>query len=228
MVGDVYVYVRIVGLLGFRCAVLVAGWVVVPVIGRCPYLVVRAPLRIDSRTAHKDRLDDIVRAVDVRIADNLGIVTVLNHDGGDILTGIQRVHVLYDYQVCAVVYLLYHPQVVHISVAVQVQVAYLAGIVVEEPFELFQCARLCKGDGYCLKVEVVTQVGGGIDIDGFRRCRHCFGCDDRGGGLLDNYSSGLFDHYGGGLFGDHRSGYNARCQAERCGYDTKDIPFHVR
>jgi hypothetical protein len=33
VVGDVYVYVRIVGLLGFRCVVLVAGRVVVPVIG---------------------------------------------------------------------------------------------------------------------------------------------------------------------------------------------------
>ncbi len=200
MVGNVDVDVRIVGLLRFRCPMLMIRGVMIPTVRRGPDPVVHAPLGVDDGTAHKGRLDDVIGTVEIRIADNLGVVVILNHYRRHVLCGIKGIHVLYDDEVRTAVDLLDHTEIIHIAVPVEVKIADLARVVVEKPFELLQSARFCKSDGDCLKVKIITQVGGSVYIDGFRLLDHRIGCRD--------CRSRLLDDNGGRLLGDNRGGDN--------------------
>lgn len=115
-------------------------------------------MRVDSGAADKGRLNNVVGAVEIRIADNLRIVVILNHYRSHVLIGIVGIHVLNDNEVRTAIDLFDHPEVIHIAVAVEIQIADLTRIVVQIPFKLFQGSCLCKSDGHCLKVKVITKV----------------------------------------------------------------------
>ena len=156
-------------------------------------------MRIDCRAADKGRLNDVVGAIEIGIADNLRIVVILNHYRSHVLIGIVGIYVLNDNEVRTAINLFDYAEVVHIAVAVEVQIADLARIIVQVPFEFFQGACLGKSNGYCLKVKVITKVGCCIDIDGLGWRYHSVGHH----GL-----SRLLDNHGGRLFGRNRRSDN--------------------
>ena len=87
-------------------------------------------MRVDSGTADKSRLNDVIGAVEIRIADNLRIVVIFNHYRSHVLIGIVSIHVLNDNEVRTAIDLFDYPKVIHIAVAVEIQIADLARIVV--------------------------------------------------------------------------------------------------
>ena len=191
MVGNIDVNMRIVGLLRFWSPMLMVRGIMVPTVRRIPYPVVCTPLGVDNGTADKGRLNNVIVAIEIRIADNLGIIVILNHYRRHVLSGIKSIHVLYDDKVCTAVNLLDHAEVIHIAVPIEVQIADLARVVVQVSFELLHSTCLCKSDGDCLKIEIITQVGRGVDIDGFRLLNHRIGCRDCRRRLLDHNSGRL-------------------------------------
>ena len=129
-----------------------------PVVGRRPWCIIGVPIVIHCWTMNESWLNDVLSTIDKRVSDDLSVVVAFNNYCCHILIGIQSVHVLNNDDVCSAGDLLDNAQVIDISVAIEVEVTDLAGVVVEEPFKFFHCASFGKGYCHGLQVEVVTQV----------------------------------------------------------------------
>lgn len=86
-----------------------------------------------------NRLDDVVRTVDVRTAYDFhmvcGVAWHLGNNGGHILIYVLVKHSLYDEYMGGAVQGLEHAQIIHISVVVEVQVGEHVGRIVEKFLE---------------------------------------------------------------------------------------------
>lgn len=124
--------------------------VIPPVPGAVPCYPCRAPKPVvDNRSVYIYRLDDIARTVYVLVSDDLHFHIVLRF----VFLYVYRGHILVDIlcqdrlqynQSSASFTSLYHAQIVHLTVAVQIQVTERTVRVVQHRLKLFQVLRLSK------------------------------------------------------------------------------------
>ena len=81
---------------------------------------------IDRRAGYECWFEDIIFAVDIRVSDYLCVVVVFHHYSSHILVCVECIDILNNDDVCSVAYLFHNSQIVNISVAIEVKVAYLA------------------------------------------------------------------------------------------------------
>lgn len=132
--------------------------VISPIPGRMPCEPNIAPEPvIDNRTIDIHRLYDIVRSIDILVADYLN-----THVVRIIFLHVYRSHILIDVlgqyslqndQALVAFAGLYDPQVIHFAVSVEIQVAERAVRVVKHRLELFQVLSLRKKLSYHLQVQ---------------------------------------------------------------------------
>lgn len=133
---------------------------VVPVIRRVPAHPVGAPEPVvDVGAIDIDGFDDVVGAIDVLIADDLHgnalcLRVFLHENGGYVLIDVLCQHRLNDHEVAAAVGGLDDTEVVHLPVAVEVEVGEGRVGVVEHLFELFEVFGLPEQRCHRLQVEV--------------------------------------------------------------------------
>ena len=159
--------------------------VISPVPRRRPSVPVRSPEPVVyNGSIDINRLDDIVGTIDVLIAYHLNfhlILLVLLHVyRGNVLEYILSQDCLENDQTLIAFPCLYYAQIVHLSVAVQVQITERAVWVVEHRLELFQVLSLRKQLSYNLQIESfrdVRTVGGNCDC----LVRPCHGAHKRQG-----------------------------------------------
>lgn len=134
---------------------------VVPVVRRVPAYPVGTPEPIvDVGAIDIDGLDDVVGAIDVLVADDLHcnalcLWVFLHIDRGYVLIDVLCQHGLDDNEVAAAVGSLDDTEVVHLSVAVEVEVGEGRVGVVEHLFELFEVFGLPEQRSHRLQVEVL-------------------------------------------------------------------------
>ena len=123
--------------------------IVAPVPRRCVGIPIRSPKPIvNDRLIDIYRLDDIVGAVDIFIADNLHgdfvRLVFLHIDGGNILVDVLGKDGLEDDKAFLALAYLHHADVVYLAVAVEVKIAESGVGVVEHILKLLQVLRLCE------------------------------------------------------------------------------------
>lgn len=146
---------------------------VVPIVRRVPTYPVGTPEPIiDVGAIDIDGLDDVVGAIDVLVTDDLHcnalcLRVFLYIDRSNILIDVLCQHGLDDHEVACVVGSLDDTEVVHLSVAVEVEVGEGRVGVVEHLFELFEVFGLPEQRSHRLQVEVLRYIrGSGSDRDG--------------------------------------------------------------
>lgn len=231
VIGDVGCYVGLImtKVLGRR--LVVVGGEVTPVVGRRPALVARAAqVVVHSRRLVVNGLNDIGIAVDIRRTDNLHV------GGGVVHFHYQRCHVLVDIgsqngldneYVGIALQGLHHAQIIHVTIAVQVEVGYHVVVGVQDLLELLYRTGLCEGGAYCLQVQIERDVAGyrgNLNGSGGRVLAVRGGDGGCGGGLRNDdrrlgcrgrgcyHSSGA---YGGGGRSHRDDTRKAACAAQR-------------
>lgn len=131
------------------CVVVPPVRVIPPVPGAIPCYPVRTPEPIvDHRPVHVHGLDDIICTIDVLVADHLyadlARVVFLHVYGGYVLVDILGKDSLQHNQSLVAFTRLHYAQVIHLTVAVEVEVTERAIRVVEHRLELLQVLSLCK------------------------------------------------------------------------------------
>ena len=129
-----------------------------PVPRAMPCVPIRTPEPIVyQRTVNIYRFDDVGRTVHVLIAYDLNAYLIrlvfLYVDRGYVLIDIFRQNGLQNDQSLVAFAGLYYAQVIHLTVAIQVEVAERAVRIVEHRLELFQVLSLCKKLSYNLQVQ---------------------------------------------------------------------------
>jgi len=145
--------------------------VIPPIPGTAPCVPCIAPEPIvDNGTIDIYRFDDIVRSVDILVADDLYFDFVfgvfLYVDRGYILEYIFREDCLQDDKAFVTFSGLYNPKVIHLPVSVEVQITERTVGVVEHRLELLQVLSLCEQFSYHLQIESLGDVrtlGGNSD-----------------------------------------------------------------
>ena len=138
--------------------------VISPVPRTTPCYPVRTPEPIVyNRSIHIYRLDDIVRTIYVLIAYDLYFYLVLRFVflhiyRGYILIDVFRQNRLQHDQPLAAFSCLYHAQIIHLTVSVQIQITERAVRVVEHRLELLQVLSLCEQFSYHLQIESFRDV----------------------------------------------------------------------
>ena len=137
--------------------------VISPVPRRRPSVPVRSPEPVVyNGSIDINRLDDIVGTIDVLIAYHLNghliLFVFLHIDGSDILEYILCEDSLQHDQTFITFTRLHYAQVVHLSVAVQVQITERAVRVIKHRLELFQVLSLRKQLSYNLQIESFRDV----------------------------------------------------------------------
>ena len=134
---------------------------IVPIVGRVPAHPVGTPEPVvDVGAIDIYGLDDVVGAIDVLIADDLHGNTLclrvfLNIDRCHVLIDVLCQHGLDDYEVAAAVGGLDDAEVVHLPVAVEVEVGERRVGVVEHLLKLFEVLCLPEQRCHSLQVEVL-------------------------------------------------------------------------
>lgn len=152
---------------GFR--VLVVGREMTMTVGRNPGRIAGVVQVVpDRRTLYPYRTYDILRAVDIRIADNLYVEvgsTCLGYEGSYVLVDISGQACLDQVDVAIALYGLQYAQIIYVAVAVQVEVVDHVARRVEQLLKLTYAGRLRKGSCHGLEVEIERQVGrDGVDL----------------------------------------------------------------
>ena len=137
--------------------------VVSPVPRTCPCVPSGTPEPIvDKRSIDVHRLDDIVRAIDVLIAyylyRDLVALIFLHIYGSYILVDIFRQNRLQHDETLVTFARFYYAQIIHLTVAVQIEITERAVGVVEHRLELFQILSLRKQLSYHLQIESFRDV----------------------------------------------------------------------
>ena len=146
-----------------RMPVTPVRWIVTPIVGRIPSVVAGTPEeREDGRSINVHRFDDVVRTVEVRVADNLyvgsAVVFLFHYDGSHILEDVAVEDSLNNYEVSFSFTGFDYSQVIHLSVLIHIQVVDAVVVVVESSFEFLQVAGVGKQIGNSPQIEVVTDV----------------------------------------------------------------------
>jgi hypothetical protein len=119
---------------------------------------------VDIWTVDIYRFDDIVRTIDILIPHHLYrdlvFLIFLHEDRCHVLVNIFCQYGLYHYQVTIAVGGLYHAQVIHFAIAVEVEVRECRIGVIEHLLELLQVFGLSEQGSHSLEVEVLRDVGG--------------------------------------------------------------------
>lgn len=152
-----------IDIYGTRMPVTPVRRVVTPVVGRIPSVVAGTPEeREDGRGINIYRFDDVVRTVEIRIADNLhvssAVVFLFYHDSSHILEDVAVEDSLNNYEVSFSFTGFDYSQVIHLSVLIHIQVVDAVVVVVESSFEFLQVAGVGKQIGNSPQIEVVTDV----------------------------------------------------------------------
>ena len=136
--------------------------IVVPIIRRTPRVVIICPpAGIDGRSAYKNGAHIVVRTIHIRRTDNLHIRRLVVHLCGQscyVLENILRQHRLNNNHMVISIDRLYHTQIVHIPVTVQVQRRQHIRGRVEQHLELFQRVGLGKRSPHGTEVKEKTDV----------------------------------------------------------------------
>ena len=167
-----------------RCRLRVVRGQITPVIRRLPCHIARTTEhRVQGRVSYKHRLNNIVRAIYVRVTYNLKIRsgTHLHRYGGYVLEHVVCQHRLYNKHVVVRVHHLHHTQIVYVSVVVEVKVRNHVARRVQYHLKLFHRLRLRKSRSHCLKVKMQTDVGRhSVHLHcrcrRMTRCSHCRRC----------------------------------------------------
>ena len=171
---------------------------------RCvPYLIQVSPYR---RTFNPNRTNDILCAIDIRIAYDLYVQVCwacLCIQRCDILEDIRSQTSLNQIDVPISLNRLQYTQIIHISVTVHVQIVDHVTRRVEQFFELTYSGRLCKGGCYCLQVKIIRQIG-----------RECIYLNCRGVSRIGCRSRNLTDCC------DRLGRTDIYCLSRSCRYDT--------
>lgn len=201
MIMHVRVHVRLIVAQIERCRTRIVAWIVVPMIWRMPYDVVRtAEIAVHWRSLHKYRLNDVVRTVDILRTNHLAvwrIVAHLHYYGSHILEDISRQNSLdHQHMVVAVAHL-HYAEVIHPTIVVQVQIGdHIAGRV-EDTLKLLNGVGLRKRSTHSLQIQIEADIlGGGIHLHlggGVMR-RRCFHHRGRGGWFGIHHLSRLSNH----------------------------------
>jgi len=117
---------------------------------------------VDHRPIDIYGLDDIVRSIDVLVAyhlyGHLVLLVSLHIYRRDVLIDVFRQDSLQNDQPFVAFAGLHYAQVIHLSVAVEVEVAEHAVRIVEHRLELLQVLSLCEQFGYHLQIESFRNV----------------------------------------------------------------------
>ena len=156
--------------------------IISPIPRTMPCVPTRTPEPVvDNRSIDVYRFDDVVRTIYILIAyhlhtDFVGRFVFLHIYGGYVLEDIFRQNRLQHDQTLVTFTGLDNTKIVHLSVAVQIQVTERAIRVVEHRLELFQVLSLCEQFSYNLQIESFRDVRTvGRYRDGFlcpKRCTH--------------------------------------------------------
>ena len=149
--------------------------VITPVRRTLPCVPVRTPEPVvNNRSIDIYRFDNVVRSVYVLIADylngNIVRLIFLHINGCNILINILCEDGLQNDESLVAFARLYHAQVIHLTVSVEVQITERTVGVVEHRLELFQVLSLCKQLSYNLQIESFR------DVRTVGRNRDCFVC----------------------------------------------------
>lgn len=134
---------------------------ILPIIGRIPANPIGSPKPIvDIRAIDVNRFDDIVGTIDVLVAnhlhgDTLRVRVFLHIDGSDILEHIFRQHRLQDHQMTVGISRLDDTQIVHLPIAIQIEVGECGVRIVEHRLKLLQIFSLPKQRGHRLQVKIL-------------------------------------------------------------------------
>ena len=163
-----YISLVVAQVHGFR--VLVVGREMTMAVGGNPGCITGVvEVGPDSGALYPYRTYDILGTIDIRIADDLYVEvgsTCLGHEGSYVLVDISGQACLDQVDVAIALYGLQHTQIVHVAVAVEIQVVDHIARRVEQLLELAYAGRLRKGSCHGLEVEIERQVGGQrIDLD---------------------------------------------------------------
>jgi len=213
MIAHVRVHVGVVVAVVTRLAVVVVRREVAIVVRRVPAAVTIVAIAVEHRrTTNEYRLDDVAGTVDVGVTYHLYVracAVSLHYDGGYVLIDVLSQNSLDHVEVVVAVHSLHYAEVVHVAVAVEVEVGDHVLIGVEDLFELFHGVGLSESGSHGLEVEIKT------DIRRYRANLYSRG----GGHLLCRYAngSGRVIRVGGvGLLGVRRGGVTDR--SSRIGY----------
>lgn len=137
--------------------------VIAPVVGRMPSHPRRSPEPVvDDGAVEIDRLNDVVLAVQVRVAyhldGNCSVLLALHIDGSHVLIDILCQHRLqYNQAVLALAHF-DDAQIIHVSVTVEVEVVQMAFFGIEFLLKLLKVVHFSEQGGYCTEVEVLGNV----------------------------------------------------------------------
>lgn len=173
VIAHVGVHIRHVVVDMDRCRASVAAWIVAPVPRRAPWLVIwSCKVCKDRRGDNIHRLYDVFWTVDVIGTDYLHIIRIcaayLGHQGCNILIYVWRKYCLDHKHVSPAVNGLHHAQIIHITVAVEVQVGQHVLRIVDKILKILYVCRLGKGcaDGLQIQIQrsvvaVIAHIGDG-------------------------------------------------------------------
>ncbi len=178
---------------------------------------------VDSRTTDEHRLNDISGTIQIRLTYDLAIrcgILRLHHYCCYVLEHISSQHSLDDKHMVVTANHLHHPQIINITVAVEVEVRDHITRRVEYHLKLLHRLRLSESSTYSLKVEIQAQVlrhrvhlyhrRGGLTMRGA----------DSGGGLCRSINGRYRSSNHRGL---HRSSNRRRSRgySHQCGQATR-------
>ncbi len=163
------VHIRVIVVQMNRHRTLVVRRIMVPVPGRVPRSVGRPQqMRVNRRSRDENRLYDVAVAVDVGRTYDLHMAGSvdsgnLSHYSGHILIDVGSQDCLDEEHMSVVLDHFEDSEIIHISVAVEVEVGQHVGTVVQQAFKLLHGGRLGESRAHSLQVEIQRNVlAGGI------------------------------------------------------------------
>lgn len=179
VVRHVSVHIRMIVAVMTRSAVVVIRREMRIVIRRRPagVVIIITTIAVEQRrTANEYRLNDVVVAVDIRVADHLYIrvsvhaVHAFHNEGCHVLIDVLCQHSLNHVQVVVAVAGFHHAEVIHIAVTIQVEVRNHVLIRVQDCLEFLYRVALCISSCNSLKVQIQADIGSnGAHLYGCRR-----------------------------------------------------------
>jgi len=146
-----------------RLAVVVVRREMTVVVRRTPAAVTIAAVAVEHRrTANEYRLNDVLRTINIGVTNHLYVragAVSLHYDGGYVLIDVTSQNGLDHIEVVVAVHSLHYAEIIHVAVAVEVEVRNHILIRVEDFFELFHGVRLSESGCYGLEVKIQTDVG---------------------------------------------------------------------
>ncbi len=144
--------------------VIKIGRIIAPIVWRNVASVGRSPKScIDYGRCYVNRFYDIILTIYVWVSHNLhayalGGRFLIYKNGRHILIQIFGQYGLYNNHVHIVFHGLYHTQVIHLSIAVQIQIGNLCIFAVDSGFKICQIFRFAKNIRNAIKIQIVADI----------------------------------------------------------------------